>query len=104
MFHDSRSNVLESRIAKLVMVLLILLSVGIFTPVAAQSDVGSWQTWVLESGDQLRLDAPPDEATTADEISQLLEMAEGRDEAGLQQIAYWNAGPPSYRWNEMRNG
>src|SRR3982751_694262 len=28
-------------------------------------------------------------------------MVAKRDDAALQQIAYWNAGPPSYRWNEI---
>jgi membrane-associated phospholipid phosphatase len=60
-----------------------------------------WQTWVLESGGQFRLDTPPNEIETAEEIDQLLEMAAGRDEAALQQIAYWNSGPPTYRWNQI---
>jgi membrane-associated phospholipid phosphatase len=71
--------------------------------VAAQvePDAGAWQTWVLESGSQFRLDPPPDEAATVEEIVQLQEMAADVDEAALQQIAYWNAGPPSYRWNQI---
>jgi membrane-associated phospholipid phosphatase len=62
---------------------------------------GAWTPWVLASGDQFRLDAPPDEAATADEISQLMEMVAQRDAAALQQIAYWNSGPPAYRWNQI---
>jgi len=46
-------------------------------------------------------DTPPDDATTAEEISQLMEMAAQRDDAALVQIAYWNAGAPSYRWNQI---
>ena len=66
-----------------------------------EPQAGTWTTWVLKSGDQLRLPAPPDQAATADEISQLKDMVAKRDDAALQQIAYWNAGPPSYRWNEI---
>ena len=78
-----------------------------FSVATAQSDMmiepeaGSWPTWLLDSGDQMRVDAPPDEAATADEIAQLVEMANERDDQALQQIAYWNAGPPSYRWNQI---
>jgi membrane-associated phospholipid phosphatase len=28
-------------------------------------------------------------------------LSAGRDDATLAQIAYWNAGPPSYRWNQI---
>ncbi|MBK8025072.1 MAG: phosphatase PAP2 family protein [Chloroflexi bacterium] len=76
--------------------------------VAAQSEMeriepeaGAWPTWLLESGSQFRLDAPPDATATADEIAQLMAMADARDDDALRQIAYWDAGPPSYRWNEM---
>ena len=62
---------------------------------------GAWQTWVLESGSQLPVDAPPDEAATAAEIEQLVAMAGERDEADMLQIAYWDAGPPAYRWNQI---
>src|SRR5215213_4152705 len=96
----------------MITMLLVVLMLGTLSPAVAspsaqgteaqvEPNAGSWTTWVLESGSQFRLDAPPDEAATTDEIAQLMEMAGDRDEAGLQQIAYWNAGPPSYRWNEI---
>ncbi len=93
-----------------IVVLALSLPTG-FVSVIAQSDLdmvepgaGTWPTWLLESGDQLRLDAPPDDAATADEIADLLAMVEERDEAALQQIAYWNTGPASYRWNQIAVG
>ncbi len=66
-----------------------------------EPNAGAWQTWVLESGDQFRADAPPDEAATAAEIAALLDMAAARDEDDRLQIDYWNAGPPAYRWNQI---
>jgi membrane-associated phospholipid phosphatase len=86
-----------------VFTLLVLLSIGILAPVSAADSpqAGAWATWVLESGDQFRLDTPPDEAATADEIAQLVDLAASRDEDALTKIAYWNAGPPSYRWNQI---
>jgi membrane-associated phospholipid phosphatase len=62
---------------------------------------GSWKTWVLSSGSQFRLPAPPDKAATEAEIQQLKELAAKRDAASLDQIAYWDTGSPSYRWNEI---
>jgi membrane-associated phospholipid phosphatase len=66
-----------------------------------EPEAGAWQTWVIASGSEFRPDAPPDAATTAAEIDELLTLAGQRDESVMLQIAYWNAGPPSYRWNQI---
>jgi hypothetical protein len=62
---------------------------------------GTWKTWVLTSGSQLRLPAPPDKAATEAEIQQLKAMMGGPRTAGIDQIAYWDTGGPSYRWNQI---
>jgi len=62
---------------------------------------GSWKTWVLTSGDQLRLPAPPDKAATEVEIKQLKELVGNRSGAALGQVGYWDSGSPAYRWNEI---
>jgi membrane-associated phospholipid phosphatase len=62
---------------------------------------GTWQTWVLSSGDQLRPAAPPDEAATAAELAALQAMVADRDADALDRIVYWDAGSPGYRWNEI---
>jgi membrane-associated phospholipid phosphatase len=106
------SRVPSQRLSKLVTVLVVLLSVGLLRPVQAHPEAqdtntqlnnlsAQWPTWVLESADQFRVDPPPDEAATADEMTQLQAMMSERDEETLQQIAYWNAGPPAYRWNQI---
>ena len=63
-------------------------------------NAGSWNTWVLASGSELRLAPPPDVAATQAEIADLQELATRRDAAMLDRIGYWNAGAPSYRWTE----
>ena len=68
------------------------------TPI--EPNAGSWQTWVLKSGDQLRL-PPPDDAAAAGELAELEALAAGRDAAARDRIAYWDAGAPAYRWNEL---
>jgi membrane-associated phospholipid phosphatase len=62
---------------------------------------GEWQTWVLTSGNELRPEAPPDLAATTAEIAELKAMAAQRDADMLAQVTYWDAGSPSYRWNEI---
>jgi membrane-associated phospholipid phosphatase len=66
-----------------------------------EPDAGTWATWLLASGDQLRPDAPPDAAATAEELTELHTLAAERDAAALDRVAYWDAGAPGYRWNEL---
>jgi membrane-associated phospholipid phosphatase len=65
-----------------------------------EPNAGSWRTWVLASGDELRPGPPPDEAATKGELSELGAMSTKRDSVVLDRISYWNAGSPGYRWNE----
>jgi hypothetical protein len=62
---------------------------------------GTWKTWVLTSGNQFRLAAPPDKAATQAEINQLKDLVAKRDAAALDQIAFWDTGSPAFRWNEI---
>src|SRR5262245_22411573 len=62
---------------------------------------GSWQTWVISSGREFRAAPPPNDAATAAEIDELKSLANKRDAAAMDVIAYWNVGPPSYRWHEI---
>lgn len=66
-----------------------------------EPDAGTWETWVLTSGSQLRLPPPPSKFTSRDEIEGLKALAAQRDDAALATIHYWNAGSPGYRWNQL---
>ncbi len=63
-----------------------------------EPNAGSWQTWAISSGREFRLPPPPGDAA---EIGELKAMANKRDAAAREVIAYWNVGPPSYRWQEI---
>jgi membrane-associated phospholipid phosphatase len=62
---------------------------------------GTWKTWVLASGSELRLPPPPDAAATKAELAELKSLAAQRDAAALERIQYWGYASPSYRWNEI---
>jgi PAP2 superfamily len=62
---------------------------------------GTWKTWVLKSGSELRLRPPPDAQATASEMQELRALAGRRDSAALERIYYWDFSSPAYRWNEM---
>jgi membrane-associated phospholipid phosphatase len=66
-----------------------------------EPQAGTWKTWLLESGSQFRsaVSAPP--ATGQSEIGELIQLSQQRDAGALDLIKYWDAGSPSYRWNEL---
>lgn len=58
---------------------------------------GGWKTWVISSGASQRLPAPADRNGTLSEVAWLKDFTRQRD-AAATQVAYWDAGSPSYRW------
>ena len=63
-----------------------------------EPNAGNWKTWFITSGEEYRL-APP--LSDKNEIAQVLYRQQHLNAAGWQQIIYWNAGAPGYRWQEM---
>jgi len=92
----------------MVLVLVSCLLAGSVVTAAAQRaagpiepDAGGWHTWVLASGQALRLAPPPDAQATATELHELRTLAGQRDAAALERIRYWDFWSPAHRWNEM---
>lgn len=85
------------------LVFCLLLAGCIPTPAAPpiEPNAGSWQTWVVTDIAAVLPAAPPDQAATQAELKEVQATIAGRDEAALQQIAYWDAGAPNYRWIEI---
>lgn len=71
-------------------------SLGLIEP-----NAGTWRTWVLANGRQLRPGPPPSSKATRAEVEELARLAQQRNAAALDRIAYWDAGSPGYRWNEI---
>jgi membrane-associated phospholipid phosphatase len=59
---------------------------------------GTWRTWFLGAGSDLRLPPPPDSMA---ELGVVRGMLGNLDEAARDRIAYWGAGPAPYRWNAI---
>jgi hypothetical protein len=66
-----------------------------------EPNAGTWKTWVIASGRDFRTPPPPNDAATAAEIAELKALAKQRAAAAKDLIAYWDVGPPSYRWQEI---
>ncbi|MBD2704753.1 phosphatase PAP2 family protein [Spirosoma sp. BT702] len=71
-------------------------------PLLAQlePDAGAWKTWFIPSGKTYRLPSP---SSYKAEITQVLSQQKDMNASVIQQITYWNAGAPGYRWLEMMN-
>src|SRR5581483_11609077 len=66
-----------------------------------EPDAGKWKTWVLPSGDAMRLSPPPGNDVTTTELQWVRDCVSQRDEAVLNSIHYWDAGAPAYRWMQI---
>lgn len=76
---------------------LLILAVRLSAQV--EPTAGNWNTWFIPSGKAYRLLPPP--TNNKEELKQILAQQQKIDAATLQQIEYWNAGGPSYRWQHI---
>jgi hypothetical protein len=73
---------------------------GAPTVALADKDAGAWRTWVLKSGQEMRLPGPPDAAATAIELQEVRALVSRRDAAAQERIRHWDFQSPSHRWND----
>lgn len=79
-------------------ILVIFLVTAAQLQAQVEPNAGSWKTWFISSGKEYRLPAP---ASYKSEIAAVIEKQKNIDAATMQQIIFWNAGAPGYRWQEM---
>ena len=91
------------------LVFALVSSLALAIPASAQSNgpiepnAGSWKPWIISSGKDFRVPPPPGPAETRHELKALAELISENDAATQQQIVYWDAGAPSYRWIDLIN-
>jgi len=68
---------------------------------SVEPNAGTWKTWILKSGKEIRPATPPTKAATEQELKDLQILTTQRDAKALSQIAFWDAGSPSYRWQDI---
>lgn len=82
-------------------ILLLLIPIQVLVlHLAAQVEpkAGNWKTWFISSGKHYRLSAP---SSYKNEIVQVLAKQQELDATTKQDIMFWNAGAPGYRWQEI---
>jgi len=91
------------------LVMMTLALPGVMAP-AASGDVvsdgpkvGTWKTWVLASGAEIQVAAPPAETSgeTKAELAELRQLQKERSLIGNTAIQYYNAGPATQRWHDL---
>src|SRR3954454_10512657 len=65
---------------------------------AVEPNAGNWKTWVIPSGKDYLVPPPPGAAATRAELRALADIMSHNDAQTQQQIDFWAAGAPSYRW------
>ncbi|HEX4949530.1 MAG TPA: vanadium-dependent haloperoxidase [Blastocatellia bacterium] len=68
-----------------------------------EPNAGKWRTWVISSGQDYRVAPPPKQRETRAELRQIADLLSQNNEQTKQQIAYWDAGAPAYRWIDLLN-
>jgi membrane-associated phospholipid phosphatase len=66
-----------------------------------EPSAGTWKTWVVPAVSQIRLAAPPNATASAAEIQTIKTLMAEATPDTKAQVAYWDAGPPSYRWMQL---
>ena len=81
---------------KLIIVVAFLAAVQLQAQV--EPNAGTWKTWFISSGKDYRLSSP---SSYKSEIAQVIARQKNLDAETKKQIAFWNAGSPGYRWQQM---
>jgi membrane-associated phospholipid phosphatase len=68
---------------------------------SANYEAANWKTWLLDNPGQITIGASPTIAQSKTELQSIKQGIDKLNEKKLGQIKYWNAGAPSYRWNQI---
>ena len=66
-----------------------------------EPNAGNWRTWVISSGRDYRVPPPPGSADTQAELRALADLISHNDAQAQEQIEFWDAGAPAYRWIDL---
>jgi hypothetical protein len=79
-------------------IIIVLFLIVVQLQAQVEPGAGNWKTWFITSGKDYRLPAP---SSYKNEIAEVIDKQKNFDAKTKQQIIFWNAGAPGYRWQEM---
>ena len=71
------------------------------SPANAKYEAAAWKLKLVDNPGQIATTAPPTVAQSQTELKTVKQRMSNVDENAMAQIRYWNAGAPSYRWNQV---
>jgi hypothetical protein len=86
---------------RLPILVIILLIIAAQLQAQIETSAGKWKPWFIASGKAYRLAPPP---SYKEEIAEVISKQQNLDSSSWQQIMYWSAGAPGYRWQDMMSG
>jgi membrane-associated phospholipid phosphatase len=78
---------------------LILLQICTQAQKPISYEAANWKVWQLDNPQQISIGAPP--AQSKADIQAVKQALNTIDNKKREAITYWNAGAPSYRWNQI---
>jgi len=82
-------------------ILSFIATLAAIVAMAQQYEAANWKTWLLDNATPITIAAPPTAAQSKTEIQLLKQKINTLNEKQMAQIKFWNAGAPSYRWNQI---
>jgi membrane-associated phospholipid phosphatase len=82
------------------LIIIAVFLIGVQLQAQVEPTAGTWKTWFITSGKDYRLPAP---SSYKNEIAEVIAKQKNLDATTKQQIVFWNAGSPGYRWQDMMN-
>jgi len=79
-------------------IIIAFILIGFQLQAQVEPNAGTWKTWFISSGKEYRLAAP---SSYKNEVARVIARQQNMDAETKQQITYWNAGAPGYRWQLM---
>ncbi|MBV9962785.1 MAG: phosphatase PAP2 family protein [Parafilimonas sp.] len=64
-------------------------------------EAANWKTWLLDSTQKITIPPPPSAVQSQTELQTVKQRMKKLNEQQSEHIKYWNAGAPSYRWNQI---
>jgi len=64
-------------------------------------EAANWKPWLVSDPGKITTKAPPTITQSKAELQLIKKQLSGLDEKKSKNITYWNAGAPSYRWNQI---
>lgn len=83
---------------------VISLTYGIFNPCISQTanyEAAHWKIWLLDKPQEIITTPPPAANQLTTELGIVKTRSGHPDKKKLAEIAYWDSGAPSYRWNQI---